>query len=797
MRIQKIHLFNFRSVEDLTLDISADGLHALIGSFGSGKSSFLTGIRFALFGDNGEAGSNPDLRRRGCPEGEEAGCEVTFTQGQDIYVARRWLRRSVTKARGISEKAHASLTINGQPVEGMTTNALTREMEEVIGMGAKAFTSASLIPQGEVATLMKSTPTEVQALIEKHTGLDALTKRRDLARKAAGELESTAEALPGDAETVWDKEQQLVDAEEELKIATEALATVKAQHEALSTVVQEADTHARSLREQERRAADHATLIATTASRVDAAQQAVNQLHEEARDAGVDLQRSVADDAQVLTDLDTQLEQVATTGRDLVEAGKRTATAQENAQEAQEISKQATARISGLTAEEQELNAREQQEHEQVAQVETAISTHLADHSAAKADYNRLTRSLDSLRSTDSDGHQCPTCYQQVEDYQRLITDLEQARTSAQQRMEQAIEHGTQARTLQQTAKENLQQIATAREHIAHQCREIGNTQREAQRIVDLVAQAAQQEQQARDHVKTVVAGYGRDTDGGDEALLAHGRGIHSELQKKRDKLVAASGLRHRLTQAQTALTAAIAASEQAANTRVEAPSADSIAQAEAHARTLREDADAAAQEFRDATAAHASAKSGHGITAAMVDMARGEWANKVQARNKARVARGEAEVLSALRSDLLADFTRSICRSASDLLAGFGGEYVAFRMGEDFVPRAELADGTLVSTKLLSGGESAMVGLAFRIGVTLHITGGGLPEQILGDEITNYLDEEGRRAVLAALNSIFPSILLISHTAEAEDYATTVHRVERSELQPTQWVEEEVNIAS
>ena len=63
MRIQRIHLFNFRSVEDLTLDLAEDGLHALIGAFGSGKSSFLTGVRFALFGDNGEGGANLDLRR--------------------------------------------------------------------------------------------------------------------------------------------------------------------------------------------------------------------------------------------------------------------------------------------------------------------------------------------------------------------------------------------------------------------------------------------------------------------------------------------------------------------------------------------------------------------------------------------------------------------------------------------------------------------------------------------------------------------------------------------------------------
>ena len=100
-----------------------------------------------------------------------------------------------------------------------------------------------------------------------------------------------------------------------------------------------------------------------------------------------------------------------------------------------------------------------------------------------------------------------------------------------------------------------------------------------------------------------------------------------------------------------------------------------------------------------------------------------------------------------------------------------------------------ELADGTLVKTSVLSGGEASLVGLAFRIGITLHITGGGLPEQLIGDEITSYLDEAGRRAIVEAITRIFPSVLLVSHTEEAYDYATVVHRVTRPELGATQFL--------
>lgn len=256
MRITKIHLFNFRSVEDLTLDVADDGMHLIHGAFGAGKSSFLTGVRFALFGDNGEAGTNLDLRRRGSDDDSEAGCEVTFTHGQDTYVARRWLRR-VNQRKGPTEKAHAALTINGNPVDGVTASKLTKLMEETLGLTAKAFTSASMIPQGEVATLMKATPGEVQNLIERHTGLDQLTRTRDKARKAATAAEANAEAMPGNLEDVWELETQCQDADEHVAAHTATANTARATADEATARAREAQSALDDLH----RAADRKSVV--------------------------------------------------------------------------------------------------------------------------------------------------------------------------------------------------------------------------------------------------------------------------------------------------------------------------------------------------------------------------------------------------------------------------------------------------------------------------------------------------------------------------------------------------------
>ena len=57
---------------------------------------------------------------------------------------------------------------------------------------------------------------------------------------------------------------------------------------------------------------------------------------------------------------------------------------------------------------------------------------------------------------------------------------------------------------------------------------------------------------------------------------------------------------------------------------------------------------------------------------------------------------------------------------------------------------------------------------------------------QIVADEVTSYLDDDGRRQVVSTIAELFSSPILISHTSEILDHATEVHRVSRSPLGTT-----------
>lgn len=785
MRINKIHLFNFRSVDDLTLDCSADGMHAITGRFGAGKSSFFTGVRFALFGDTGEAGNNLDLRRRGCDDGEDAGCEVTFTHGQDTYVVRRSMRRHTTK-RGQQEKVSAYLSINGVEVDGMGARTLTKLLEERLGITARSFAGANMIPQGEVATLVKATPTEVQGLIEEHTGIAPLTKARDIARQAATRAENLADAMPGSQQEVDVAEVGEQDARAHADQATTVHQDAEKAHRAAADMSRQAGERAAALRTAERAAEQARQAVAVASARADDSRAAVAELEAQAAAAGV-----VGSPEDAMVDLDSRISGLGDRTQRVSEAGaaaKSAAAAAEKAGRelaaAVEVANRAhddaeTARNRRPVVEAQVADAANR---EGAAERESRAAQ--AEEAAHRASHQRLRKAVATLTG-DVDESCCPTCRRAIDDAADLVAELssdadaaESAAADAGRRRAAADVARSQAVADKRAAEKQLALLGevigradAADEAADAQGGRDASARAEAQRTHELLANLV-------DRPAGTPLG----------ELLEAARKAYTSSVESRDQLIATRNLLVRLGEARSVAAAAARAVDEAEGKarQAHAPLAEEIAAAEREAVAAVAAEQDAAKVLADANTQATSANSLLYVAAERADEARARWSAKQEAAREAMIARGKASCIAALRSELLTEATRTICRGASELLSSFGGEYVAFHLGEDFVPHAELADGTLVRTSVLSGGESALVGLAFRIGITLHVASGGMPEQVLCDEVTNYLDESGRRAVLGALNNLFPSVLLISHTREAQDYATVTHRMERQPLGST-----------
>ncbi|MFL0579477.1 AAA family ATPase [Dietzia sp. 179-F 9C3 NHS] len=770
MRITHLHGFNFRSLDDMAIDLTDDGLIAMVGAPGSGKSSLLSLVPFVLYGDTGQNGSLPDLRRRGSDESDRCGGAVTLIHNGDRIEASRWLTRTRPKGK-IKETGHASLTINGETVDGMTPTRLTAEMTRILGQPKDSFRGANFIGQGEVDTLATATPTEVQALVEHHTGLAPLTRARQKAREAAREAATTAKALPGDAEELQRAEANLDEAQEETQECARLAETATTKRDHARSLLADASATVDRLRRATETARDSldkvvaARAVAESArQRADEAAQAAREQCPNGTDTG-DLDEQIA----ALEERMQLLVGVGVSYRDAqgaaARAHSRLQTAQQSVQQvdrdalAREIDEAASARDRAADAERSALNAQ----------------------AAANAEGERLAKAVQQLRSAETGSACCPTCRQNVADLDALISQFDEEAAAVQARADKAVADRRTAVAAHQQASRRISDIEAT-------LREADTADRDAQRArQDADAAEGTATARAADMRAAVTALDGTaDDDLAGEPLLNAGLAAHAaaktkvgQLRQLRQVLVAASETRaaadHATGQVQVA-------QEQV----VDAPDPAEVAEAVAEQQRLQSDYDEAVDKAARADKVLGSAQVALMQMQTWVEGERAKWDAKREALDAAEVAAGTAEAIGALRSELLAEYTGQISAAATELLARFGGEHVAFHLDSDFVPRVELLDGTLVETKTLSGGEKARAGLAFRLGITLQITRGGVPDQVLGDEVTNYLDEEGRRAVISALGQLFPSVVLISHTSEALDFAARTIALDRDPLGAT-----------
>ncbi|MGI9100648.1 MAG: AAA family ATPase [Solirubrobacteraceae bacterium] len=87
MKLLRLQALNFRSFEQLDLDLNVDGLVAVVGDNGAGKSTIFAAVEWGLYGSRGR-GALP-VRRDGSPDDQDCWVEVHFEVGGRAYGVRR------------------------------------------------------------------------------------------------------------------------------------------------------------------------------------------------------------------------------------------------------------------------------------------------------------------------------------------------------------------------------------------------------------------------------------------------------------------------------------------------------------------------------------------------------------------------------------------------------------------------------------------------------------------------------------------------------------------------------------
>jgi DNA repair protein SbcC/Rad50 len=173
MKDIKIH--NFISHNNTTL-VFDKGITIFVGHNGSGKSSVIDAITFALFGEHTRK-SNKNLIRRGT---SSSYVHLNFSIGSREYSAYRQLGGSGQSisakfeflSGGEDNNINRRIIISGERKQ--FGESMTAEVAKVLGMDYKKLKIAAIIQQGELSKIIESQPKEFKELLNNLIGIDRL-----------------------------------------------------------------------------------------------------------------------------------------------------------------------------------------------------------------------------------------------------------------------------------------------------------------------------------------------------------------------------------------------------------------------------------------------------------------------------------------------------------------------------------------------------------------------------------------------------------------------------------------------
>jgi DNA repair protein SbcC/Rad50 len=187
----RLELEGFGAFKDpTTVDFTNIELVALVGRTGSGKSTVIDAMTFALYGSVARYDDNRAVAPVINQTGTRARVRLEFELGGRSYSATRLVQRQGTGATTREARLESGDEVLASDARGMTT-----VVTELLGLDATQFNRTIVLPQGRFADFLHDEPGKRQETLRGLLGLDVYRDIASAARRRAGEHRARVDAI--------------------------------------------------------------------------------------------------------------------------------------------------------------------------------------------------------------------------------------------------------------------------------------------------------------------------------------------------------------------------------------------------------------------------------------------------------------------------------------------------------------------------------------------------------------------------------------------------------------------------